>query len=79
MDGTQIAQFFSGTQLIHVFFKLFSIIIAGLYVLYAIISIRQIKVMNDTLQTAGQLILQIIALLQLLVALVVFVAAFVLL
>lgn len=79
MDGAQLAQFFSGTQLIHIFFKLFSIIITGLYVLYAIISIRQIKVMNDTLQTAGQLILQVIALLQLLVAVVIFIAAFVLL
>ncbi len=61
MDINQIAQFITGERVIRVFFKLFAIVLSFLYLLYTIISIRQIKVMNRTLETQGDTTLSRIA------------------
>ena len=68
MDINTITQFFTGSNLLTVFFKLFSIVVSFIYLLYAVIVTRQIRIMNETLRTKADIVLTTIAYIQLLFA-----------
>lgn len=69
---------FTGQGIVSIFFKLFALTLGLLFVLYAIILYRQIVIMNRALTTQAASILQLIGLIQILGALILFLLAIVL-
>ncbi len=65
----------SDQGILSIFFKLFALVFSLLYLLYAIVLYRQIIIMNKTITTQASPIFQFIGLIQLIVAVALFILA----
>lgn len=63
------------TQLINFFFKAFSIVFALLYLIFAVILVRQTRILRDTLMTRNNTTYTAVSNVQLVVAIVLFLFA----
>lgn len=61
---------FTGGDIISIFFKLFAVVFGFLYLLYAFIFYRQIKIMNSAVRTESSPLLELISLVQLFAAII---------
>lgn len=79
MSFDDLSRLLQSQGLTDLFFKLFAIVLAFIFVIYSIVLYRQIGVMNKTLQTKAAVLFQMITLIQLLIALAIFfIAVFIL-
>ena len=72
------SQFLNNQSLLNLFFKAFAYVFSVIYLLFAIVIYKQTQVMNRTLKTGAGNIIVFISFLQITVALIVLLFAFIL-
>jgi hypothetical protein len=75
MDLNALLPFFNTTNLVAFFFKSFAIIFSFLYLVYAIVVLKQTQVMNTTLTVGRNGLISFISFLQVLIGLLLVVLA----
>jgi len=70
MDLNQFSNIFSGQNIFNLFFKVFVVVFSLLYLVYALVILKQTQVMTKTLESEGNAFIHPISLLQIFIGVI---------